>query len=214
MNDIYTAKQMVSMLPDAYVKNIYSNNYKLFEVFASEFQKLYQTQLKVRQFRSVDEATGKTLDLIGENYNVSRGTMNDELYRPMVKAAIARMWCDGTFNSVLELLALTLNTDVKNVSIAEDYEKAGGSTAMVTIATTPTDALNAVGMTVNEYGQIVQNILPIGIGLTLTAFEGTFSYATKNYTSGTYTPELSETEGFADDAQTTGGTLSGVITKE
>lgn len=214
MNDIYTAKQMVSMLPDAYVKNIYSNNYKLFEVFACEFQKIYQTQLKVRQFRSVDEATGKTLDLIGENYNVSRGTMNDELYRPMVKAAIARMWCDGTFNSVLELLALTLNTDVKNVSLAEDYERAGGSSAMVTIANTPMDALNAVGMTANEYGQIVQNILPIGVGLTLTAFEGTFSYATNNYTSGTYTPELSETEGFANDAQTTGGTLSGVITKE
>lgn len=85
---------------------------------------------------------------------------------------------------------------------------------MVTIANTPMDALNAVGMTANEYGQIVQNILPIGVGLTLTAFEGTFSYATNNYTSGTYTPELSETEGFADDAQTTGGTLSGVITKE
>lgn len=214
MNDIYTAKQMVSMLPDAYVKNIYSNNYKLFEVFACEFQKIYQTQLKVRQFRSVDEATGKTLDLIGENYNVSRGTMNDELYRPMVKGAIARMWCDGTFNSVLELLAITLNTDVENVTLKEDYEKAGGSTAMVTIDTTPTDALNAVGMTIEEYGQIVQNILPIGIGLTLTAFEGTFSYASKNYTSGTYTPELSETEGFADDNQTTGGTLSGVITKE
>ena len=46
MNDIYTAKQMVSMLPDAYLKNIYSNNYKLFEVFACEFQKIYQTQLK------------------------------------------------------------------------------------------------------------------------------------------------------------------------
>lgn len=214
MNDIYTAKQMVSMLTDAYVKDTHSNNYKLFDVFSSEFQKLYQTQLKVRQFRSVDEANGQTLDLIGANYNVSRGTMNDELYRPMVKAAIARMWCDGTFNSVLELLALTLNTDVKNVALTEDYEKAGGSTAMVTIATTPTDALNAVGMTVNEYGQIVQNILPIGIGLTLTAFEGTFSYATKNYTSGTYTPELSETAGFANDAQTTGGTLSGVITKE
>lgn len=214
MDDIYTAKQMVSMLPDAYVKDKTSNNYKLFEVFASEFQKLYQTQLKVRQFKSVDEANGKTLDFIGANYNVSRGTMNDELYRPMVKAAIARMWCDGTFNSVLELLALTLNTDVKNVSLAEDYERAGGSSAMVTIASTPTDALNAVGMTVNEYGQIVQNILPIGIGLTLTAFEGTFSYATKNYASGTYTPELSETEGFANDNQTIGGTLSGVITKE
>ena len=65
------------MLPDVYVKNIYSNNYKLFEVFESEFQKLHQTQLKVRQFRSADEATGKTLDLIGANYNVSRGTMND-----------------------------------------------------------------------------------------------------------------------------------------
>ena len=214
MNDIYTAKQMVSMLTDAYLKDKKSNNYKLFEVFASEFQKLYQTQLKVRQFRSVDEANGKTLDLIGANYNVARGTMNDELFKPFIKGAIARMWCDGTFNSVLELLALTLNTDVKNVTLTEDYEKAGGSTAMVTIATTPTDALNSVGMTVEEYGQIVQNILPIGIGLTLTAFEGTFSYASKNYTSGTYMPELSETEGFADDNQTTGGTLSGVITKE
>lgn len=212
-NDIYTAKQMVSMLTDAYIKNMYSNNYKLFDVFACEFQKIYQTQLKVKQFRSVDEANGKTLDLIGSNYNVSRGKMNDELYRPMVKSAIARMWCDGTFNGVLELLALTLNTDVKNIVLEEDYERAGGSTAMVTISTVPTDALNAVGMTVQEYGQIVQNILPIGIGMTLTAYEGTFSYATNNYTSGTYTPELSTTEGFANDKQTTGGTLSGVITK-
>lgn len=214
MSDIYTAKQMVSMLPDAYVKDKKSNNYKLFEVFASEFEKLYQTQLKIRQFRSVDEANGATLDLIGANYNVSRGTMNDELYKPMIKGAIARTWCDGTFNSVLELLALTLNTDVKNVALIEDYETEGGSTAMVSISTTPTDALNAVGMTIEEYGKIVQNILPIGIGLTLTAYEGTFSYATKNYTSGTYMPELSETEGFADDEQTTGGTLSGVITKD
>lgn len=212
-NDIYTAKQMTSMLTDAYIKNMYSNNYKLFDVFACEFQKIYQTQLKVKQFRSVDEANGKTLDLIGSNYNVSRGKMNDELYRPMVKSAIARMWCDGTLNGVLELLALTLNTDVKNIALEEDYERAGGSTAMVTISTVPTDALNAVGMTVQEYGQIVQNILPIGIGMTLTAYEGTFSYATNNYTSGTYTPELSETEGFANDKQTTGGTLSGVITK-
>lgn len=214
MSDIYTAKQMVSMLPDAYVKDNKSNNYKLFDVFASEFEKLYQTQLKIRQFRSVDEANGATLDLIGANFNVPRGKMNDELYKPMIKGAIARTWCDGTFNSVLELLALTLNTDVKNVALTEDYETEGGSTAMVSISTTPTDALNAVGMTIEEYGKIVQNILPIGIGLTLTAYEGTFSYASKNYVSGDYSPELDANAGFADDEQTTGGTLSGVITKD
>ena len=140
MNDIYTAKHMVSLLTDAYKKNSKSNNYRLFEVFASEFEKLYQTQVKVRQFRSVDEANGKTLDLIGSNYNVARGNMNDELYRPMIKAAIARTWCNGTFNSVLELLALTLNTDVKNVALTEDYET-GGSSGMLTIASTPKDAL-------------------------------------------------------------------------
>ena len=211
MSDIYNAKYMVSMLTDAYKKDSKSNNYKLFEVFASEFQKLYETQLKVRKFRSVDEAEGKTLDLIGANYNVSRGKMNDELYKPMIKAAIARTWCDGTFNSVLELLALTLNTDVHNVSLTEDYET-GGSSGMLTIASTPKDALNAVGMTVQEYAQIVQSILPVGVGVNLTAFEGTFSYATNNYESGEYTPELNENEGFADDEQTIGGTLSGVIT--
>lgn len=211
MSDIYTAKQMVSLLTDAYKKNSKSNNYRLFEVFASEFEKLYQTQLKVRQFRSVDEATGKTLDLIGSNYNVARGNMNDELYRPMIKAAIARTWCNGTFNSVLELLALTLNTDVKNVALTEDYET-GGSSGMLTIASTPKDALNAVGMTVQEYGQIVQSILPVGVGVNLVAYEGTFSYATKDYEGGTYTPELNVNEGFADEGQTVGGTLSGVIT--
>ena len=211
MGDIYTAKYMVSMLPDAYAKDEKSNNYKLFEVFASEFEKLYQTQLKIRQFRSVDEADGATLDLIGGNYNVSRGRMNDELYKPMIKAAIARTWCDGTFNSVLELLALTLNTDVSNVSLTEDYET-GGSSGMITIASTPKDALNKVGMTVHEYAQIVQNILPVGVGVNLTAFEGTFSYAANNYEGGDYAPELNPNEGFADDAQTTGGTLSGVIT--
>lgn len=211
MNDIYTAKHMVSLLTDAYKKNSKSNNYRLFEVFASEFEKLYQTQVKVRQFRSVDEANGKTLDLIGSNYNVSRGNMNDELYRPMIKAAIARTWCNGTFNSVLELLALTLNTDVKNVALTEDYET-GGSSGMLTIASTPKDALNAVGMTVQEYGQIVQSILPVGVGVNLVAYEGTFSYAKKNYEGGTYTPELNANEGFADEGQTVGGTLSGVIT--
>ena len=212
MGDIYTAKQMVSMLTDAYVKDKKSNNYKLFEVFASEFEKLYQPQLKIRKFRSVDEADGATLDLIGANYNVSRGRMNDELYRPMIKAAIARTWCDGTFNSVLELLALTLNTDVSTISLIEDYELDENSAGMITISSTPKDALNAVGMTALEYAQIVQNILPIGIGITLTAFEGTFSYATNDYESGEYAPELNPDEGFADEAQTTGGTLSGVIT--
>ena len=211
MGDIYTAKYMVSMLPDAYAKDEKSNNYKLFEVFASEFEKLYQTQLKIRQFRSVDEADGATLDLIGGNYNVSRGRMNDELYKPMIKAAIARTWCDGTFNSVLELLALTLNTDVTKISLTEDYE-IGGSSGMITIASTPKDALNKVGMTVHEYVQIVQNILPVGVGVNLTAFEGTFSYAANNYEGGDYAPELNPDEGFADDAQTIGGTLSGVIT--
>ena len=214
MIDIYTAKQMVSMLPDAYLKDEDSNNYRLFEVFASELKKLYQTQLKIRQFRSVDEANGVTLDLIGSNYNVSRGTMNDELYKPYIKGAIARTWCDGTFNSVLELLALTLNTDVANVGLTEDYETEGGSSGMVTVSRTPTNALNAVGMTVNEYSQIVQNILPIGIGLTLTAYEGTFSYANTNYESGEYSPELNENEGFADDEQSFGGTLSGVISSK
>lgn len=211
MNDIYTAKHMVSLLTDAYKKNSKSNNYRLFEVFASEFEKLYQTQVKVRQFRGVDEANGKTLDLIGSNYNVSRGNMNDELYRPMIKAAIARTWCNGTFNSVLELLALTLNTDVKNVALTEDYET-GGSSGMLTIASTPKDALNAVGMTVQEYGQIVQSILPVGVGVNLVAFDGTFSYATKDYEGGEYKPELNANEGFADEGQTVGGTLSGVIT--
>lgn len=210
-DNIYTAKHMVSMLPDAYVKDKKSNNYKLFEVFASEFEKLYQTQLKVRQFRSVDEANGVTLDRIGANYNVARGRMNDELYRPMIKAAIARTWCDGTFNSVLELLALTLNTDVTNIALTEDYG-ASGSSGMITISSTPKDALNAVGMTAQEYSQIVQNILPVGVGVNLIAFEGTFSYATNNYESGEYAAELNPNEGFADEAQTTGGTLSGVIT--
>lgn len=208
--DIYNASEMISMLTDANNKRTSGNIYKLFKAIEKPLRDIYITTNIITQFRGIDEATGATLDLIGMNYNVSRAGMYDDMYRSYIKGAVARIWCDGTYNSVLKMLALTLNTDVKNISLIEDYVNSSGS-ATVTIDEVPKKELNAIGMTIEQYSSIVQSILPTGISLTLRSYEGSFSFANENPEGDTYNPEMDANTGFANDEQTTGGTLAGVI---
>lgn len=202
--DIYTAENMVSMLTDANAKDKDSNVYKLFKTFETTLRDIYTTSLVITQFRGVDEAKGDTLDLIGANYNICRGAMYDDMYRTYIKAAIAKAWCDGTYNNVLKMLAFIFNASVDNISLIEDYVNATGS-ATVTVGKVPTKELNSIGMSIQQYSDIVQSLLPVGVGLTEREYEGSFAFATGDEV------ETDVDTGFADDEQTTGGTLTGVI---
>lgn len=203
MNDIYTAEEMVSFLTDANVKDKKSNVYKLFKAFENTLREIYSTCNTILRYRCLNEATGTSLDLIGSNYNVSRVHLSDDMYRSYIKAAIARTGCDGTYNGVLKMLAYILNADVKDISFLENYETSESAT--VTIDKVPTKELTAIGMSIEQYSEIVQSILPVGINLMQREYEGSFAFATGEEV------ETDENTGFADNEQTTGGTLTNII---
>lgn len=164
--NIYNADEMVSMLTDGNAKDSKSNIYKLFKTFEKALTDVYTTAKEITEFRCVNIAKGPTLDLLGSNYNVSRAGMHDDIYRIYIKTEIAKGSCNGTYNSVIEMIAYVFNTDVKNVSFVES--EAG----TVTIEKAPIEELNAVGMSIEQYNAIVQSILPTGISLIVREFEG------------------------------------------
>lgn len=203
MSNIYNADTMIAMFTDANAKGKDSNIYKLCSIYTKQLENIYLTTNQIKDFRSVDYAKGTSLDLIGSNFNVPRCNMYDDKYRIHIKFAIARGYVKDDYNSVVKMIAFIFNADVRDISFVEDY--VNGGSASVTIDKVPAKQLNGVGMSIGEYHKLVQSILPLGVGLTEREYEGSFSFSSTNEV------EISDTQGFADDEQLLGGTLSEVI---
>ena len=195
----YTADDMIYLFTDATYKGKDGNIYKLFQVIEEQLKELSDTQQKIRLYRSIDEAKGKTLDLIGSNYNQERGQATDEIYRTMIKAKIARMWSCGDFNSVINALATTLQADPTEFEFTEECED-GGEVGVVNVVGVPIEALNRIGMTIGQFKSIVKSLLPAGVRVESVSYEGTFTLADTE-------PIVDDEKGFANDDQTTGGYL-------
>ncbi|MGP1567994.1 MAG: hypothetical protein ACTTHM_04700 [Peptoanaerobacter stomatis] len=78
-------KNMITRLTSNYNKNESSNVYKLFSIISSEIESLKAVFDKIESWRSIRNAEGTTLDLIGEDIMQDRQGMSDEQYRPMLR---------------------------------------------------------------------------------------------------------------------------------
>lgn len=193
-----------SKLPDAFNKSENSNIGKLLQIISEQLDNVKQTLESVEEWRDIDNASGTPLDLLGYNVGQNRGLATDEIYRVMIRAKNARMISDGTANKIIKALAASLNCSVSDINVKFGYELEGDP-AVVSITKAPLTALNAIGMSTDQFIQIVSNVVAGGIGVGNISLEGTFSFASGN------TVETSDT-GFADIGGTTGGTLGGVFT--
>lgn len=92
---------------------------KLMKLFSVEMIALKETIDRVEEWRDIDKAEGETLDDIGTNVKRYRGKLNDTIYRILLKAKIAQNLSDGTINTMIKIIALTLSMDLKKVRIKE-----------------------------------------------------------------------------------------------
>lgn len=184
-------------LTDAYAKGEGTNVDKLARVSTEFKQVLLDSANRIYSWRDIDEAEGKILDAIGRNYAQIRGSLPDEMYRIVIKAKIMRARSSGTIENIIDLISFILQIPYTDIDIQELYETTGEpAAAHIQI---PVAAISKTGLTVRQFGTLVD--MSAGAGVRITAlFEGTFSFA-----SGSE-PEPSS-EGFADLAQTVGGTL-------
>ena len=208
----------IERLPDAYYKGSDGNNYKLLRLAELVAEAFVSDMENVDDSADLTVATGKTLDLLGETVGQLRGKLNDEQYRLLILAKIAKNNCQGDYNSVISLLTQMFNCNKGDIVISD-----AGDPLKVTFESFPLEILINAGFTGAQAVAIIETVLPVCVKLSDINFQGTFEFGdvvswgmleNRTYnTLGELTYEELEyydydvNKGFANDAATTGGTL-------
>ena len=199
-------------LPDSFAKSPDSNNYKILtneKIAVDEFRKDIKAVDNSLDLNGVDEngnpyVYGKTLDLYGEMLNQPRGVATDEQYKMLIRAKITRSLAGGDLPSVLDALCVTFNCEPSQIKIIEKED----AYCTVEAVILPIDKLNDAGMTQTQAAKVIKTLLPVGVKLEVTNYEGTFEFTDS-------TSEYSETAGFGDlNDDTVGGYFGSIISEE
>ncbi|MCY8114825.1 hypothetical protein MOC36_19575, partial [Bacillus spizizenii] len=74
-------KDLIGKLTDAFLKDEKSNIGKLFLIVDEQLTALKSALITAENWRDIDAAKGKALDLLGDNVSQDRGRATDEIYR-------------------------------------------------------------------------------------------------------------------------------------
>lgn len=85
-------------LPSSFDRSTGSNNWKLMQLAEQPINAGEKRLDMLLKMRSLDTAEGGFLDRIGNLIGVYRGQMDDDFYRRMIYARLARRHTDGTIN--------------------------------------------------------------------------------------------------------------------
>lgn len=196
-------KDWISRLTDQYLKNENTNIGKLFFIVDNEMEQLKTVLKTIEDWRSLNNAKGSTLDLIGSNINQSRGRASDEIYRIMIRGKEALNQSDGTMNSIIRVLSQAVDCDPSDINIYSLKEQGMDEPAAIIITKAPIDALNRVGMSPAQFVQLAQRSVLAGVRVDSANFEGTLEF-------GTTSMETDAEKGFSNIEGTTGGFFGSV----
>lgn len=193
---------LVKNLPDSFDKkhpikdNKYenSNNNKILSIDSEINAAFFNAISEIETNLDIDIASLNVLDMFGERLKLERGSMSDEQYRIMLKAKIASNSCDGTRESIANVLSFILNCPSSDIKI-----KSGNSTGEVILENIPLELLINAEFTISEIIDIINNLLAEGVKIYSYGFTGTFEF-------GEQENDYEENKGFSD-GKTIGGYL-------
>ena len=188
------------LLPDCYRKDVDSNNYKLLEIGHLAIDKLMNDINDTRDSKDLTKAYGATLERFGTMIGQSRGSLNDTQYRYLLYMKIGKNLVTGDYNSVIKVVRAMLGiSDNSDELVIEDAE--GGN---VRVKSIPLATLVASGFSSRQAIKLIEQLLPLGIGIITDSFEGTFEFGdTENI--------YDENKGFSDINGSIGGYLGLVL---
>ena len=184
-------------LPDTYRKDVDSNNYKILAIERDSVGKIDDTLAQITKILDIDTAEGAVLDLYGEEIGQVRGAATDAQYRIMLKAKATRNLSNGTYQSIVNAMAITFNCDKSEIKFED-----AGTPCTVNVTVFPVSEINEAGFTTNQATAIIKSLLPVCVTLNPISVGGTFCFADGE-------GEYDNDAGFTDvEGGTTGGTLS------
>lgn len=98
-------------LPSSFDRSTGSNNWKLMQLAEQPIGAGEKRLDMLLKMRSLDTAEGGFLDRIGNLIGVYRGQMDDDFYRRMIYARLARRHTDGTINQIYDVVSVILSAD-------------------------------------------------------------------------------------------------------
>lgn len=150
----------VKNLPDCYRKSIQSNNNKILKVEKHALTKLAEDISAVFDTLDIWKATGKTLDLYGEMYNLPRENMEDDQYRLMILLKMTRNRAGSDHTSIVNALATALGLSPESLCIL-DSEISGN----VDVDPLPYNVLQEAGISVKQVWESLKQLLAVGVGI-------------------------------------------------
>jgi hypothetical protein len=198
---------MLSRLTDRYRKDPDNNIGKIIKIITDEFDLIKETFERIEEWEDIEKAEGAVLDDIGKDIGQPRGAATDEIYRVLIRSKVARNFSDGTIDTIIRVLSIALNTDPREIRIQELCEDpVNPESAAIKLVQIPLRRLNEVGMSPNQFVQLVKKTVAAGVRVASIEMTGTFSFSSHPTQS-----EYSDTEGFADIDQTVGGYLGAMF---
>lgn len=173
---MYTVDYIIKHFTDALYEGKQPSGtlYKVMSVLADEFSLIEQTLATIIAYRDIDKARGMTLDLIGQNINQKRGKATDEVYRILLKSKIARNLSDGTVNTIIDVISLSLSTKPSDVKILESWEVNPSAKPSIELMKLPITKLLESGIDQENFVAIIQKTVAGGVQVKQVELEGTF----------------------------------------
>lgn len=177
---------------------------KFLDVLAQEFEDWIDTRNEMHVARYIDTADGVELDRIGEFVGAERRSgERDAHYRARLKVEFHVRVGSGTIDDVIKTSALLLDTARSNITVSEDFD----TEAARFNVEVPAHVIDNSGVTVDEYGQLLENVRAAGVRVRAQT-KGTFTYRSES----DFRNRINDTDkGYSGLGTNVGGSYSGLI---
>ncbi|GEP72043.1 hypothetical protein FD12_GL001381 [Lentilactobacillus rapi DSM 19907 = JCM 15042] len=138
----YDLDTLLNELPVSLAYAEDSNNAKLLSFFADSMVDVEQLLSTINSWRDIDNAQGKALDYYGEDHNVYRNGADDAFYRFMIKTKRLQRITDGTYNSLIKLVAESLDAKYTEINVNPMYDTDSKEPDAIEITNIPGDYIN------------------------------------------------------------------------
>ncbi|MCI3027678.1 hypothetical protein LMF32_00820 [Desemzia sp. C1] len=152
-------KKMLNMIPEAFSNLPESNFGKIFVLIEQQLTKVKETAQTIEEWHDMDLAKGATLNKIGDDYEVIRGSDDDYLYRFRIKSKIATAQSNGTYDEIINVICKTVNADPKDVSVIA-YEN---EPLAIQVEKVPIDYFNDTGIKISSFVDSVRAAVAAGV---------------------------------------------------
>ncbi|MCW3777947.1 hypothetical protein [Levilactobacillus namurensis] len=98
-------------LPPSFDRSTESNNWKLMQLAEQPMSKGEDQLNFMFKMRALDTSKKEFLDRIGKLIGIYRGQADDDFYRRMIYARLARRHTDGTINQIYDVVSAILSAD-------------------------------------------------------------------------------------------------------